>query len=285
VAGLRSNPATKYLGALVAKCLSAVVSLRTTEEQNLAKWRELMFENAARYGQSSGAAPLLCLSASRIGGPQDIWERDGHLYTSSLLYYYMRYAYVCRFFDFESGATIVELGSGSGKQAEVLAKLHPGLALYLFDIPPQLYVAHQYLSALFPDRLVDYRSTRGLENVTELAPGAICVLGNWQFALLRTIRPDLFWSAASLAEMEPHVVAGYLGTVNASSENAYLMQNMAGSKKARRVGQPGVLEPTVFSHYQSGLPDFRVIDRSPSYTPAGERMIAYEDSFWRRQAR
>ncbi len=281
---LRRSPLARDIQALAVRRMRRIASLGTSEEELLAKWRKVMYEEASRFGEESGAMPLSRLSASTVGGPRGIWQHGNAYYTFRLLYYYMRYAYVCRFYDFRHKATVVELSSGSGKQAEVLAQLHPQLTLCLFDIPPQLYVAHQYLSALLPERVVDYRSTRRTERATDLTPGMIYFFGNWRFDLLHEIRPELFWSAASFGEMEPHVVASYLRTVNAAADNVYLMQKMDGKERARAAGEPGVLEPTVFSHYRMGLPDFELLDRSPTSRPTGARMPGYEDSFWTRKA-
>ena len=112
--------------------------------------RNLCYEYAACCGALNHAVPLDSIDASTVGNPLDVFYVDGKAYTTSYLNYYLDYAYCCRFVDFGNVATVAELGSGVGKQVEVLRKCHPHLCFYLFDIPPQLYVCHQYLSSVFP---------------------------------------------------------------------------------------------------------------------------------------
>ena len=77
------------------------------------------------------------LHLSMIGNPEDRFNVEDRSWSYTMLNFYMRYAWACQFIDFDSIDSVVELGSGSGKQAEVWANLHPHLTLFLFDIPPQ----------------------------------------------------------------------------------------------------------------------------------------------------
>jgi putative sugar O-methyltransferase len=258
---------------------------RWLSDDDLESFRRLCYEFARRQGElSAHAVPLEELSVSRVGNPEDVFEVDGRTYTRHLLYYYIRYAYVARFIDLQSTRTIVELGSGAGKQAEVIHKLHPDVTLLLFDIPPQLYVCHQYLSAVFPGDVVDYRATRVLPAIDALQPGRIYILGNWKFDLIADLPVDLFWNAASLQEMEPDVVAHYLRIVNGVAQSAYLMEMMAGKEIAPRPGRHGVLRPTTLEHYRQGLAALELRDTSDVLLPTADRMRGYSDSFWARPA-
>ncbi|MBM3947893.1 MAG: putative sugar O-methyltransferase [SAR202 cluster bacterium] len=231
------------------------------------------------YGQQSGAAGLENLDCSLAGNPEHPISVDGRHYTWSMLNYYINYAYCCRHVKFERIQTVVELGSGAGRQAEVLKKLHPELTLYLFDLAPSLYICYQYLSTVFSDAVASYQETRGLTTLPN-PDGRIYILGNWQYPLLT--RPfDFFWNANSFQEMEPDVVRHYLSFVNKQASMAYLRERMEGKELAAGPGQHGVLKKTTLEDYRAGLPEFKLLDMSPApyalRPPSG-----YHNSIWER---
>jgi len=240
----------------------------------------LAFERARAMGVEQGARPLDLLDASLCGNPLDVIRVQGNAYTMSILSYYLQYAYCCRFVDFDRIGVLVELGSGAGKQAEVIKKLHPNIALVLVDIPPQLYVCHQYLRAVFPDDVVPYRESREYDELRP-QPGKIYILGSWKFPMLDRIGMDVFWNSASFQEMEPEVALNYLSTVNQRGRYVFLREGMEGWEVATRRGRRGVLAPTTLAHYTQGLSNFRLVDLSPSVTPLG-RSEESSDSFWER---
>jgi putative sugar O-methyltransferase len=254
------------------------------QSHSLDEWRALCFAYAREVGERAGAAPLDGLRVSMAGDPADRFAIGEGVYTSLTLYYYLRYAFVARHFDLRRASSLVELGSGSGKQAELLARLHPNLTLYLFDIPPQLYVANQFLTAALPNRVVPYLETRAMSALPERVPGRIYLFGSWQLPLIARESIDLFWSCATFGEMEPHVVANYLKHVDASAGAVYLMQRMKGKKLAKREGARGVLERTTLAHYARGLASFELVERAQARSADALPLPHYEDSFWRRKA-
>lgn len=247
----------------------------------LEAWRELRFGFTRSEGERSGAHDLADLSVSLFGNPEDAFQSGENWYTTLTLYYYLRYAYASRFVDFDGISSLAELGSGSGKQAEVFAKLHPQLSLCLFDLPPQLYVSHQYLSSVFPERVAPYSQCRDMHDLEKLEPGRIYHFGNWRMPLLRTRAVNLFWNAASFAEMEPSIVAAYLADVRTSTDSVYLMQRMKGKRPKGQKGH-GVIESTTLEHYREGLQDFVLEDLSPVRMPDASTMHHYDESFWQR---
>jgi putative sugar O-methyltransferase len=241
--------------------------------------------NAAKeYGNSNGAQSIHGLEASTVGSPEDVFSINGKLYTTSLLDSYVHYAYCCKYLDFNTIDTIMEIGAGAGKQIEVIKKLHPDITFYVFEIPPQLYVCEQYLSALFPDSVISYRQTRTMKEVPEEQAGKIFIFGNWKISQLAGITYDLFWNSASFQEMEPNIVTNYLGYVNQQTKKyAYLFEMMEGQQRATSEGSQGVLEPTTFEHYKVGLKDFELQDKSKGVVSKESR--DYSSSFWRRKTR
>ena len=244
--------------------------------------RKLCYEFAKAYGAEYGAKSLAKFEASTIGNPEDIFTVAGRAYTTSLLCYYLQYAYCCQYIDFDSIESVMEIGSGSGKQVEVIKKLHPHLSFYVFDIAPQLYVCEQYLSAVFPDSVVSFRQTRKMMDAPKQSDKKIFVFGSWKLPELTNFKYDLFWNSASFQEMEPDVVLNYLKFVNKQAQYAFLNENMSGKEVASKRGQPGVLEQTRLEHYKEGLRDFELKDISGSiFLPRSEP--SYNFSFWNKK--
>ena len=231
-----------------------------------------------RAEQLDSAISFDFLPASRVGNPEGFLYNDV-FYTVSWLYYYLRYNYVTRFFSPEN-KTIVEIGSGSGKQAHLLKLAHPSATIILFDIPPQLYVANQYLKAVLPGSTVAFEDTRNVRSLNDLPKGKIYLFGNWEIPLLIDFKFDLLWNAASFQEMEPEVVEFYLQNCRGAS-NVYLMQAMAGQTLAPQAGMGGVLRATTIDTYRAALERFEILDISPAtFLPIDPCPNPYSESFW-----
>lgn len=241
----------------------------------------LCFEFAKIYGKLTGAKAIEEFIPSLIGNPRYILNISGKPYPISILNYYLRYAYLCQFIHFDTIETVTELGPGSGKQIEVLKKLHPQLSFLIFDIPPQLYVCEQYLKAVFPKDVISYRDTKGLSDISSPDSGKIYIFGSYKFPILESVKTDLFWNAASLQEIEPEMAKHYLSFVNRSAEAVYLHEWMSG---VRQKGKQELLVETQLKHYEEALTNFKRIDLSPAYIlPRVRRSQNYKDSFWTRE--
>jgi len=164
-------------------------------------------EREARL-QNPKAASIFDLDCAIVGGPNVHFRIGGKSYTPSLLQAYRAYGQCMRDIDLTTVACIVEIGSGMGQQVELLKKLHPHLAYVLVDLPPQLYVSHQYLNAVFPGACVPYQETRGAGPV-EIQPGEIYFLGNWRIDDVVPPGSTVLWNAKSFQEMSQPVVARY----------------------------------------------------------------------------
>jgi putative sugar O-methyltransferase len=237
--------------------------IRTVDKLDFANYVELGYAYAQQYARGSNARPLSDFSMSLAGNPDGVVQIEGRWYSRQMIQYYLQYAYVSRFLDFDKLPVIAELGSGMGRQTEILFKLHPDSAYLLFDIPPQIYVAEQYLKTAFPGKVVSYRETRDWTDLSAIKPGHIHLFGNYKMPLLTTRPVSLFWNSASFHEMEPDVVQNYLKYVNATCEWAYLAENLKGGKRAKTPGELGILQVTTLDHYKAGLPGFDLVDMSP----------------------
>ncbi len=249
---------------------------------NFMELKEILYERVNLLAKASKAKPLSSFSASLIGNPEDAFIVSGKNYTLTILYYYLRYLFCQKNLDFSKVKVIAELGCGSGKQIEVLKKLYPDIIFLLFDIPPQLYVSESYLSSVFPKDVVTFKETLDMETIDFSKKGRIYFFGNWKFPILKNMKIDLFWNAASFQEMEPDVVSNYLTIVNESAKAIFLQQTMEGKEEAVKKGEHGVLKATTLKDYQNNLKKFKLVKIEKSLTPFGT-LAGYSDSFWKRK--
>jgi len=246
--------------------------------------KAMSLEFIKMLAERAGAKPIEEFTQSMAGNPVPFITDGDKTYSWSMLAFYLRYVYCCNYIDFDSTETVVELGGGMGRQAEVIKKLHPKTCLILFDLVPQIYVAERYMTTVFPDSVVSYRETRDMDSIPDNREGKIFMFPTWKFPLLNGLKFDLFWNESSFQEMEPDVVANYLSIVNSQADAVFLEQLMGGSN----LGRPGekwtVIERTTLEHYKSGLPDFTLEDLSACWSPIGRRNGPYDhtDSFWKR---
>lgn len=284
---LLNNPLTRRIPGLLpllraakSSLVSSTASVSYPDRVTPETLRRLYYGFAVAAGaRSPNAKSLSSVEMSLAGNPEDVFEVDGRPYSLSFVQQYLRYAFASRFLDFDGVEVFVELGAGNGKQLELLRKLHPKACYLAFDIPPQLYVLHQYLSAVFPGDVVDYRRTRAMTRLEGLAPGKILVLGAQQFPLIRTLpRLDLFWNSASFQEMEPGVVANYLAPVEEKAAAVYLRQIMEGLHVAGNERDRGVQRPTTIEDYRRTLPSFELLELSPDVP-----FPNHSESVWKRR--
>jgi len=246
--------------------------------------KKIFYEITCVHGEKNRAKPLSSISISKAGNPESSIEINNNFYTLTSLYYYLRYAFCSKYIDFDDVKTIVELGSGCGKQVEIIRKLHPGVCYFLFDVPPALYVCEQYLKKVFPGHVVSYKDTRVMKEMPEPEPGKIFVFGAQKFPLLATYAFDLFWNCASLQEMEPDVVQNYLSFVDMSANFVYLMERINGTELAFKKGDCGVLKPVVWNDYVNMLPSFDCHAKEVPFVLERHKACSeYNESFWRQK--
>ena len=154
------------------------------------------------------------------------------------------------------------MGAGAGKNIEILAKLLPEATFLLVDIPPQLYVSNQYLTAVFGERVLPYRKAISLipennNNFYNLIKGKIIIIPSWLLTKWCSIKIDLFWNCASFMEMEPHVVKNYLEIVKKMEpEHIYISAELEGNYWGEwKPGRGGTKKPVLSKYYNEFLSD------------------------------
>ena len=145
------------------------------------------------------------------GNPPEVM-RNGRLISQDLANSLLEYKAILHpGVDRREVRTILELGPGYGRTAYVFLALQSSCRYVLVDIPPALYLAQRYLTAVFPDRRVfkfrpfdDYESVR-----SEMEDSSIVLLTPNQLELLPDNSVDLFINISSLHEMRMDQVRYY----------------------------------------------------------------------------
>ena len=176
--------------------------------QSMTSW---LYRHARRRFEEAGLDLTKC-PTTPYGNPEDLVEIDGKYWSTTHLQYCVMLADAARFIPFKHDSVVCELGTGMGRNIEIMAHLFPNATFLVFDIPPQLYVAHQYLLKVFGSRVIGYREAKGsLPGV--LPRGKIIILPTSRMPAWASTKIDVFWNSASFQEMEPAVVSNYLTLV------------------------------------------------------------------------
>jgi putative sugar O-methyltransferase len=213
--------------------------------------QELAYRHCELMAALSNSTPIGAIEVSTFGGPKDLFEMKGRKYTMQFLGYYLRYCFSQKHICFKGGEILVELGSGSGFQIEILKKLYPNMTVLCFDLPGQIFLAEKYLAqALGQENTVGTDVTLKWRDLSGIKRGAVHFFGSWQIPLLEDFKFDVFWNAASFGEMEPDVVENYLRYIKGNAGWIYLLQARHGKEAT---GRTHVKTPITFNDYQEML--------------------------------
>ena len=225
--------------------------------------REMAYKNCLSQGELTNLKPISEIETSTFGNPSDLFEINGKKYTMQFLNFYIRLCFAQKYLKLKGNETIVELGSGSGFQVEVLKKIFPDLTIICFDLPYSLFLCEQYLSKALGDQtIVKSSATINWTDLEGLAKGKVHMLGNWKFPILDKTKFDVFWNAASFGEMEPNIVKNYLSYVIDSCKFVYLLQARNGKESS---GKSGVVNPIKFDDYNLMLKDYQLIFETDAF--------------------
>ena len=120
--------------------------------------------------------------------------------------------------------SVLELGAGYGRTANVCLSLLSNIRYVIADVPPALYISERYLSSQFPDRRIfRYRSFGDFSEVAdEFGESQIAFLMPGQLKLLPDATVDLFLAIDCLHEMRPEQIEYYFGEVDRLAKRFYL---------------------------------------------------------------
>ena len=230
---------------------------------NISSIREMAYHHCELLGSLTGAKPISTIEMSTYGSPADLFEVNGKPYSIHFLSYYVRYCFAQKHISLNGDEIIVELGPGAGYQIEILKKLYPGLTIFCFDLPAQIFLCETYLShALGKEKIVATDQTLSWTDLSDFKKGDVHFLGNWQFPLLKDFKTDVFWNAASFGEMEPEVVENYLSYIKGNTKWIYLLQARQGKDTT---GKAHVKRPITFDDYNNLLSGFVLQERQDAY--------------------
>lgn len=248
---------------------------------DLPSLQKMAYHQCELVGQLCSARPVSELEMSTFGSPTDQFRIEDRTYSVQFLNFYVRYCFAHKHMRFAGNETVVELGSGSGTQIEVLKRLFPDMTILCFDMPAQLFLCEQYLSNALDTAIVSSRETINWTDLSSVRPGHVHFLGNWQIPMLADYSYDCFWNAASFGEMEPDVVQNYLRYVQPGANWVYLMQARHGKETGATAR---VKRPTTFEDYDRFLNGFELVESHDAWTSLGplSQSGGYFEAVWRR---
>ncbi|MEE2767953.1 MAG: putative sugar O-methyltransferase [Actinomycetota bacterium] len=183
------------------------------------------------YGQLHGAASIRDIEMSEAHYPEYVFSVDAHNYSYIFLYSYISYVYCSRFVDFDTIDNVIELGPGAGRQVEVIKKYHPKLNFYLVDLAPTLYLCYQYLSSIFTDDIVPYRSTREHDLIQLTDKQQLAFVGNGDIGRVSPVGTNLSICSAVLGLMSPINAAKYLDELSVYSDYIFMIESRGDDSK------------------------------------------------------
>ncbi len=136
--------------------------------------------------------------------------------------------------DFASCRRVLEIGGGYGRDAFVVMKLNPHVQYTLVDIPPALWIAQRYLSAVFPEREIFH--VRDFHSYAEVAgqmqSASIVFLLPHQLELIPDHRFNLSLNISSFGEMQQEQIAAYFRTLERVTNGHFYMKQWKLSQNA-----------------------------------------------------
>ncbi|MBZ0147312.1 MAG: putative sugar O-methyltransferase [Pseudorhodoplanes sp.] len=206
------------------------------------------------------------LEVGSEGEPEDIIIINGRKYTPTFLMKVLIYLDVVDLAGPLDLKHYVEIGPGAARLAEIVARLHPAARLYLVDIPPQLYVTHQVLQAIFPGEVASYDEIQSNPALLKSGPYRIFTLAPWQMESLTFECADLMVCEAT-EEIPKLALQSYLDFVRrVGTRHAFIRTTV--SKQGYDIASVGDL--------QSWLPGYSLLRQVPVYDDNSPRLLDFD---------
>ena len=220
------------LAPLVNRLAERPQGLRTTDREQAyalswaAGWRYKFFVGAAweaaRECDTWGLTDRL--SEPLVGNPIGI-EHRGRLISQDLANSIIEFMYVARSSVVTDGCRVAEIGAGYGRVAYVFAEACQS-TYCIFDIPPALGVAQEYLTAVLgADRVVPYAPGDDFDAVEQnLRPGTVAFFTPNQLEMFPDGWFDCTQTISTLPEMPAEQAEHYLALMSAKSRRALFLK-------------------------------------------------------------
>jgi len=160
-----------------------------------------------------------------LGHPSDAIEFEGNFYTPNFYNKLKEYFFAKQYIEFDEVESVLEIGAGYGAQMEVILEDNEETRGCIVEIPPQLYLAQQYLDACYPREVCKYHEVKKLGVANALRDFRAVCLAPWQIAELPEGTFDLFWNMASFQEMSPIVVENYAHHIQRATKRFLYIAN------------------------------------------------------------
>ncbi|WP_076410845.1 putative sugar O-methyltransferase [Shewanella sp. UCD-KL12] len=215
-------------------------------------------------------------SESTVGSPLEQFEFEGRKFSRSSLNYLLGLNFLKQELKNVPVKTVLEIGGGFGSLGEILLSDERNETFYMnVDIAPTCLFSTYYLQTNFgKNKIADYQTAKSLSdlsltNLSNLYQGA--VICPWQLPDVKG-ELDLFINFISFQEMEPEIVANYLGHVARLNCQYVLLRNLREGKQLATDGShAGVKKPITSEDYDTFLPDYELI--ATNVTPFGFETI------------
>jgi|GEM_PF-394312 len=119
---------------------------------------------------------------------------------------------ISEYIRFDKAKSVFEIGGGFGANIHLLLENYKNIKKILYlDIPPNLYVGTQYLKALYPNAVTDYRELKKRDSI-KFSPNnklEIFCIAPWQIEKFEDAI-DIFINSHSFVEMPKGVVKNYV---------------------------------------------------------------------------
>ncbi len=200
-------------------------------------------------------------SESNYGNPIEQFCFDNKLYSRSALNYLLGLCFLKKNLKIgQEISTVLEIGGGFGTLGEILS-FTKDIKYIDVDIPPMSFIAQQYLSNIYGKDVDGLVADEGVVDIKSLKPCS--VINSWDIErLVGSI--DLFVNFISFQEMEPEIVANYLGHIRRLKPKYILLRNMREGKQIitdKEIG--GVKVPIKSDDYAKIIGDgYKLIDKS-----------------------
>jgi putative sugar O-methyltransferase len=220
------------LSPLLSRLEEKPEGLRTTDRAQPyalsrgASWRYKFFVGAAwetaRQCDTWGLTERL--SEPEIGNPIRIRSR-GRLISQDLANSIVEFMCVARSGIVSEGCRVAEIGAGYGRLAYVFAEACP-MTYCIFDIPPALGVAQEYLTSVFgAERIVPYTAGSDFSAVEpRLRPGMVAFFTPNQLEMFPDGWFDCTQTISTLPEMPAEQSRHYLALMSAKSRRALFLK-------------------------------------------------------------
>ena len=135
---------------------------------------EISVDFASLYGENFGAPSLSFVAEVLQSRPEEhpLLIKN---YTYATLWQYIMYAHFFKHENYNNFENVIEIGSGLGRTAELIKKLHTHINYYALELPGSGYLCHEILRDRFFNQFVPYQLVRDLDEIT-LYNGQVTVL-------------------------------------------------------------------------------------------------------------